>query len=77
MNKVMFLLDEHEVNDVEAIMYDISSKDDTFRYKIAKSNYEKGKYVLIVYCSSKDEAYRRGAWIRDKVFKNEKLYWVK
>jgi len=77
MSKVMFLLNEEEVNDIEAVMYDISSKDDTFRYRIVKSKYEPGKYVLIVYCSSRDEAYRRGAWIRDKVFKNDRLYWVK
>ena len=77
MAKVVFLIDEDEVNDIEAVMYEISSKDDTFRYKIAKSKYEKGKYVLIVYCSDKDEAHRRGMWIRGKVFNNDRLYWVK
>jgi len=77
MAKVMFLLDDEEVNDIEAIMYEISSKDDTFRYKIVKSSYEEGKYVLIVHCSDKNEAHRRGMWIRDKVFNNDRLYWVK
>jgi len=77
MAKVMFLLNEDEVNDIESVMYEISSKDDTFRYKIVKSKYEEGKYVLIVYCSDKDEAHRRGMWIRDKVFSNDRLYWVK
>ena len=77
MSIVVFVIDEDEVPDVENVMMGIRAKDETFRYKIAKSNYEKGKYVLIVYCMDRDDAYRKGAWIRDRVFDNGKLYWVK
>lgn len=77
MSIVVFVIDEDEVPDIENVMMGIRAKDETFRYKIAKSNYEKGKYVLIVYCRDRDDAYRKGAWIRDKVFDNSKLYWVK
>jgi len=77
MPKAIFVIDEDEVPVVENIMFDIKAKDETFRYKIGKSKYEKGKYVLIVYGSSVDEVHRRAMWVRDKVFGNGRLYWVK
>ena len=77
MPKAIFVVDEDEVPVVENVMFDIKAKDETFRYKIGKSKYEKGKYVLIVYGSSVDEVHRRAMWVRDKVFGNGRLYWVK
>ncbi len=72
----MFRISKEEVDEVEVKMYNIRAKDETFRYKIAKFG-DTGDYVLIVYCKDADEAHRRGMWIRDKVFGNSKLYWVK
>jgi len=77
MPKAIFVIDEDEVPVVENVMFDIKAKDETFRYKIGKSKYEKGKYVLIVYGSCVDEVHKKAMWIRDKVFGNDRLYWVK
>lgn len=77
MKKLMFFIEEQEVDEVEVKMYEISAKDDTFRYKIYPLKDKKGKYLLVVFCKDEDEAHRRGMWIRSKVFNNSKLYFVK
>lgn len=74
MVNAYFLLDENEVGEVEVKLMEIKAVDETFKYSIYKR--KEGGYLLIIRCSSKDEAHRRALWLRDKVFNNEKLYWV-
>ena len=75
MANAYFLLREDEVGDVDMKMMGIKAKDESFRYRIFKR--KEGGYILAIRCASVDEAHRKALWIRDKVFGDGRLYWVK
>ena len=75
MAKAIFVLSEDEVDGIRVVMEEIRAKDETFRFSIFRG-YE-GDWLLTVFAKDKDEAYRRAAWIWDKVFNKEKWYVVK
>jgi len=74
--KVIFKLSEDEVGEVDVKLNGIRAKDETFKYKIVKA-YDGSGFLLIVYAEDRDQAYRRGMWLWDKVFNREKLFTVK
>jgi len=65
---------------IKQICEDTNRKDETFKFKIYPSFFEKYDYVLVVFSANKDQAYQRGEWLK-KVFLKELgldvLYWVK
>ena len=66
------------LGDMRRICHDISVKDDSFKYRIMPSYFDKYDYVLIIYSEGYDQAHSRGLWILNKAFPNEKLlYWIK
>ena len=74
MRKIVFRLEENEVPEVDRKLAAISAQDETFRYSIKK--YRDG-YFLVIRCRNADIAHRRALWVRDKIFGNDRLYWVK
>ena len=77
MKKLMFFLSEEEAARVEPILYSIRAADCTFAYKFYRLSSEPNKFLLVVACKDENEAHRRGMWLRDKLFGNSKLYFVK
>lgn len=74
-HKACFILLDEEVDKVEVAMYEISAKDETFRYKIYRR--KNGGYILVLEDEDIDRLHSRAIWVRANLFSNSKLYWVK
>jgi len=73
-----FYEDTLVIEKIREICFDIKEKDENFKFKIYKNVYPKIKesHLLVLFCSSKDEAHKKGMWFINKTpfFKR---YWVK
>ena len=75
---VNFELKDVDSDSAKEILEDIRAKDETFHYKILPNLYKKGKtkWIVSIWCDSKDQAHQRGMWFIKKTTLC-KSYWVK
>lgn len=73
-----FWEDTMVIEKIREICFDIKEKDESFKFKIYRNVYPKvkGSHLLIIFCSSKDEAHKKGTWFINKTPFFER-YWVK
>ena len=71
---VKFIVSEDEVSEVDLKLGGIRAVDSSFRYSMKKL--KDGRFLLKIYSDSKDDAYKKGLWIRDKVFGNDRFFKV-
>lgn len=75
MIKVQFVVKPEEIAVVRRKLIGISAVDLNFVYKVVQL--DDGNYLLIVYANSKDEAFKKGMWLRDKLFNNDRYFKVR
>jgi len=73
----IFKIDRDELVIVAEKMQGIKLRDITFRYDIVESYEETDKYLLLIYDKDKDKLHKRAMWIREKVFNNDRFYYMK
>lgn len=71
----VFTLTEDEVTETILKMDDIARKDPTFTYNVETIR-EGKEYKLIIYSMDKDQAIKRGLWVKDKIFQKKKNFQV-
>jgi len=75
--KTCFIVADDKYSDLKQVLIDISAQDLTFSYRLVPNimPYKKSMFVCVIYSSSKDTAYQRGAWFVKRAGVGS--YWVK
>ncbi len=68
--------DEMTKEVLSQVAKDIYVEDKTFKFSIFKGKYGECMYIMSVECINKDNAYRRGVWLKENVDKSL-MFWVK
>ena len=75
MYRVQFVIKPEEIAMVRRKLVGISAVDLNFVYKLVQL--DDGNYLLIVYANSKEEDLKKGMWLRDKLFNNDRYFKVR
>lgn len=58
---------ESEFPSLQKMFEDIKVKDPTFEFISKRSRYQNSDYVFLIKCSDKNNAFKRGTWITQKL----------
>lgn len=70
---IVFYIGDEEYIETILAMEQIALKDPSFTWRVETTN-TRGVHRLIIYAKDKDHAYKRGLWVKDKVFGNKKKF---